>query len=229
MMMVEDLRRMGEPIKRLVEDGQVFAVQQDEDGQRVARITLQDEQLCLHPLLRQPLPAHAHTLQHSDVVNMLDPSSTLAFLDFGWAGSTRGRVTIQLAPDTLLSRQFVLLCTGQQGPSYHNTRLFRVSRKSRPGEWVEGGDYESNDGLGGAPLLPDLKGESRGSARAGDVWSRWLDHRSAQFAITLRDHPGRWSRVFGEVVSGLDVVRASVNHSDIKEVTVVDCGVVLPL
>ncbi|XP_069161656.1 peptidyl-prolyl cis-trans isomerase-like [Procambarus clarkii] len=230
---VEDLRRMREPVKRLVEAGRVLAIQEDQDGRRSARITLQDGQLYLHPLLRQPTPAHAHTLQESEVVGVLDPSCTLAFIDLGWAGSTRGRVTIRLTPDTPLARQFVLLCTGQRGHTYRNTKLLRVFEKDEPGESVVGGDYESNDGEGGAPLLPDLQGQYRESGRAGAVRARGGPRgpRSAQFAITTRDlqDGDQWSRVFGDVVSGLDVVRAAVNHSDITEVTVVDCGVVLPL
>ncbi|XP_069193346.1 peptidyl-prolyl cis-trans isomerase-like [Procambarus clarkii] len=239
---IEDLRRMSEPVKRLVEAGRmlavkrlveagrVLAVQEDQDGRRSARITLKDGQLCLHPLLRQPSPDHAHTLQESEVVGVLEPSRTVAFLDLGWAGSTRGRVTIRLTPDTPLARQFVLLCTGQRGHTYRNTKLLRVVKKGQLGEWVVGGDYESNDGEGGAPLLADLQGQYQRSGRAGAVWS-WWDHRSAQFNITTRDRQGghQWPCVFGDVVSGLDVVMAAVNHSDITEVTVVDCGVVLPL
>ncbi|XP_069176890.1 uncharacterized protein [Procambarus clarkii] len=230
---VEDLCRMSEPVKRLVEAGRVLAVQEDQDGRRSARITLQDGQLYLHPLLPQPTPAHAHTLQESEVVGVLEPSCTLAFLDLGWAGSTRGRVTIRLTPDTPLARQFVLLCTGQRGHTYRNTKLLRVGVKGQRGEHVVGGDYESNDGKGGAPLLPDLQGRYRESGRAGAVCaSGWPGSpRSTQFAITTRDLQGgrQWPDVFGDVVSGLDMVRAAVNHSDITEVTVVDCGVVLPL
>ncbi|XP_069180690.1 uncharacterized protein [Procambarus clarkii] len=261
---VEDLRRMREPVKRLVEAGRVVAVkslleagrvvavkrlveagrvvavQEDQDGRRSSRITLQDGQLYLHPLLRQPTPAHAHTIQESDVVGVLDPSCTLAFLDLGWAGSTRGRVTIQLTPDTPLARQFVLLCTGQRGHTFRNTKLLEVENKGHPGEYVVGGDYESNDGKGGAPLLPDLQGQYRQSRQAGAVWSgsvvaAWCwppgGPTSALFAIATRVHQAgpQWPYVFGDVVSGLDVVRAAVNHSDITEVTVVDCGVVLPL
>ncbi|XP_069936319.1 uncharacterized protein [Cherax quadricarinatus] len=60
---VEDLLRMSERVKRLVEAGRVFAVQQGQDDLRYSRITLQDGQLYLHTLLRQPPPSHAHTLK----------------------------------------------------------------------------------------------------------------------------------------------------------------------
>ncbi|XP_069168023.1 uncharacterized protein [Procambarus clarkii] len=218
---VEDLRRLSEPVKSLVEAGRVVAVQEDQDGRRSARITLQDRQLYLHPLLRQPTAAHAHTLQESEVVGVLDPSCTLAFLDLGWAGSTRGRVIIRLTPDTPLARQFVLLCTGQRGHTYRNTKLLVVRNMGRPGEHMAGGDYESNDGQGGASLLPHLQGQYRESGRAGAVWPRLGPGgpRSAQFAITTRDHRDgvQLRNVFGDVVSGLDVLRAAVNHSDITE------------
>ncbi|XP_069158186.1 uncharacterized protein [Procambarus clarkii] len=228
---IEDLRRMREPVKRLVEAGRVAAVQEDQDGRRSAKITLQDGKLYLHPLPRQPTPDH--TLQESEVVGVLEPSCTLAFLDLGWAGSTRGRVTIRLTPDTPLARQFVLLCTGQRGHTYRNTKLLQVWDKGLPGECVGGGDYESNDGWGGAPLLPHLQGQYRGSGRAGAVRASGGPGgpKSAQFIITTRDRMDdlQWPNVIGEVVSGLNVVKAAVNHSDIKQVTVVDCGVVLPL
>ncbi|XP_069181287.1 peptidyl-prolyl cis-trans isomerase-like [Procambarus clarkii] len=172
-------------------------------------------------------------LTESEVVGVLDPSCTLAFLDLRWAGLTRGRVTIRLTPDTPLARQFVLLCTGQRGHTYRNTKLLQVWRKGQPWECVMGGDYESNDGKGGASLLPDLQGQYRRSGQAGAVlcFDEPGGPTSAQFTITTRDRQGsdQWFYVFGDVVSGLDVVRAAVNHSDITEVTVVDCGVVLPL
>ncbi|XP_069192192.1 uncharacterized protein [Procambarus clarkii] len=200
-------------VKRLVEAGRVLAVQEDQDGRRSARIILQDGQLYLHPLLRQPTPAHAHTLQESEVVGVLEPSCTLAFLDLGWAGSTKGRVTIRLTPDTPLARQFVLLCTGQRGHTYRNTKLLQVCDKGQPGEWVKGGDYESNDGARGAPLLPDLQGRYRESRRAGAVLccDDLGGPRSAQFFITTRDRQDGylWSHVFGDVVSGLDVTKSS--------------------
>ncbi|XP_069181132.1 tripartite motif-containing protein 59-like [Procambarus clarkii] len=47
-LIVEDLRRMREPVKRLVEVGRVLVVLEDHDGRRYGRITLQDEQLYLY-------------------------------------------------------------------------------------------------------------------------------------------------------------------------------------
>ncbi|XP_069168382.1 uncharacterized protein [Procambarus clarkii] len=81
--------------------------------------------------------------------------------------------------------------TGQRGHTYRNTKLLWVWNKGQPEEWVKGGDYESNDGKGGAPLLPDPQGQYRWSGRAGTVWSLWGpgDPRCAQFAIATRVVP----------------------------------------
>ncbi|XP_050731554.1 tripartite motif containing 13-like isoform X3 [Eriocheir sinensis] len=164
------------------------------------------------------------TLKVSQVVPPSLPCTV--FLDLSWLGCAPRRVHIHLSPDTPRGQQFILLCTGQRGPSYCGSRLFSVRNKGRPGEGVEGGDYKSNDGKGDCVLLPGLdKSEYRSSGRAGVVWG----YRGGLFGITTRDcqDGGVRSHVFGEVVEGLHVVAEAAQHSDIKEVTVMDCGVVL--
>lgn len=156
----------------------------------------------------------------------------LVFLDLEWSGSAPQRVLIRLNPDTPMGRQFLLLCTGQRGLSYSNTRLWKVKNKGKPGECICGGDYERNDGTGGAALIPDLEeGEYWRSGRAGAVW-RWTNRgssRGALFGIVTRDRQdGRvMGGVFGEVVRGVDVVATAAQHVDMAAVTVVECGVVL--
>lgn len=129
-----------------------------------------------------------------------------------------------------MGRQFILLCTGQLGPSYANTSLWGVGDKGRPGERLWLGDYERNNGKGGAALLPDLnKGQYRRSGSAGAVWGTWQWNgrgQSAQFGITTRDMRGSsmWGDVFGEVVEGMNCLAAAIQHKDITEV----CGKLWP-
>ncbi|KAG7169278.1 E3 ubiquitin-protein ligase TRIM13-like 1, partial [Homarus americanus] len=204
---VDNLRNMSGAVKSLVESGRVFAVHQDQDNLRSAKITLKDGQLYLHTLLSQPTPTNAHTIQHSDIMDALDPSSTLAFLDLAWEGLAKGRVLVRLSPDTPLARQFVLLCTGQRGHTYANTKLLEVTNKGKTGECVHGGDYEKNDGEGGAPLLPVMKGKYQESANEGALFS-WLDPvnpKSAQFTISTKAHNTPRINVYGKVESGLEV------------------------
>ncbi|XP_050739233.1 E3 ubiquitin-protein ligase TRIM32-like isoform X2 [Eriocheir sinensis] len=228
----EDLRSLTQPARRLLEAGRVFAVHQAEGQRRHARISLEAGQLCLHALKDDPTPRGAATLQVCEVVPQSPPCTV--FLDLSWPGSAPRRVQIRLSPDTPRGRQFLLLCTGQRGPSYVNTRLFGVDRKGEAGEFVMGGDYESNDGSGSSVLLPGLdEGEYQWSGRAGDVfgvgWTDPIRGVFGQFGIYTRDRQGGGGcpRVFGEVVDGLHVVAEAAQHRNIKEVTVADCGVVL--
>nr|XP_053628629.1 tripartite motif-containing protein 59-like [Cherax quadricarinatus] len=118
---VDDLRGMSESIKRLVEAGLVLGVHQDQDDLRYSRITLQDGHLYLHTLQHQP--PHYHTIQVTEVMEALESSSTLVFLDLAWPGSPRQRVHIQVNTDTMMARQFLLLCTGQQQQSGSSSTL----------------------------------------------------------------------------------------------------------
>ncbi|XP_050708699.1 uncharacterized protein LOC126993596 [Eriocheir sinensis] len=220
----EDFRSLTERTRSLLQAGRVFAVHQVEGQRRHARISLEAGRPCLHALADHPPPLGASTLQVSQVVPPSPPCTV--FLDLSWPGRAPRRVHIRLSPDTQRGRQFLMLCTGQRGPSYRGTRLYGVGWKGEPGECVCGGDYESNDGKGECVLLPGLEeGGERRPWRAGDVWG---EGRQGVFGITTRDSQGvlPWC-VFGEVVEGLHVVAEAAQHSDITEVTVVDCGVVL--
>ncbi|XP_069161743.1 uncharacterized protein [Procambarus clarkii] len=170
-------------------------------------------------------------LTHSEVMDTLNPSSTLAFLDVWWAGSKVEQVRIRLSPNTGLARQFVLLCTGQNGPTYRDSKLFNF-QKNTSGKCLSGGDYEYNNGEGGASLVADLKGDYQFSSKAGSVmsWYGICSSKAAQFYINTRNFAKGAQRgpVFGKVASGLNVLRAAVNQSNIKEVNIVDCGVVMP-
>ncbi|XP_050704303.1 uncharacterized protein LOC126989731 isoform X1 [Eriocheir sinensis] len=222
----EDFRSLTQRTRSLLQAGRVFAVHQvGGQRRRHARISLEAGQPCLHALTDHPPPLGASTLQVSQVVPPSPPCTV--FLDLSWPDRALRRVHIRLSPDTPRGRQFLVMCTGQRGPSYRGTSLFGVWRMGRPGECVYGGDYESNDGEGECVLLPGLEeGEERRPWRAGDVWGCG---RQGVFVITTRDNKGGVLHccVFGEVVEGLHVVAEAAQHSDIKEVTVVDCGVVL--
>ncbi|XP_071524072.1 uncharacterized protein [Panulirus ornatus] len=231
---VEILRKLGGSVRAQLEAGRLVAVQDEKDQLSCARLTLQDGQVHLHVLRQQPTPTNAHSLEHKSLMGVLDPSSTLVFLDLAWTGRPKGRVYIRLSPDTGLARQFLLLCTGERGRSYASSRILGVWNKSTEFEMVGGGDYDYNSGQGGSPLLQGLRNceEYKRPAIAGTV--RALhgpeSNKCAQFSISTRDCASReWHWAFGQVEAGLDVVRTVVNVKYIREVTVVDCGVVLPL
>lgn len=228
----EGLLTMTQPARSLLQAGLVFAAHKTEDHTRHARIRLEDNRMYLHSLRDQTLPPGAAILQVDEVVPACLPC--LVFLDLEWPGTAPRRVVIRLSPDTPLGQQFLLMCTGQRGPCYRNTRMLWVGWEGQPGEWVWGGDYENKGGKGGAPLLPHLdKGEYQRSSRAGAVYRvcRGGDKTdwNAMFGIRTKDRQdgGVAMGVFGEVVEGLETVAAAAQHSSIEEVVVVDCGVVL--
>lgn len=226
---MEDVCSLRQPARSLLEAGLVVIVHQVEGRFQHARVSLVKNQLYLHHLKDQLPPLGAAFLQIGEMV--LPSPPCVAFLDLAWPGSATRRVLIHLSTDTPRGRQFVMLCTGQCGHSYANTRLCGVANRGQPGEWVWGGDYERNTGEGGASLLPNLDvGQYLRSGRAGDVWGAWSGDpaKGAQFGIntTERCDGYLFYGVFGQVVSGLDAVMEAAKH--VTEVTVVDCGVFFP-
>ena len=152
----------------------------------------------------------------------------LVFLDLAWPGSAPCRVLIRLDRDTTLGRQFILMCTGQRGTSYINTNLFRVWDDGR-GRWrgVIGGDYQHNNGKGGAALLNLGSCQYMSLCHAGDVfWRSSGPSKGTQFHIITKASVSSNHHIFGKVVDGLEVVAAASNHRPITEAIVVDCGVV---
>ncbi|KAK3888700.1 hypothetical protein Pcinc_007267 [Petrolisthes cinctipes] len=154
----------------------------------------------------------------SEIIKTLNPESTITFLDMAWEGLTRGRVYIRVSEDKTEARQFVGLCTGQPGSSFLNTQLNGVVWKGGQYECVFGGNYNFNDNSG--------HGSYSG---VGTVSFKSNSEKSGQFCIST--NRGDWSlgADIGQVESGLEVVNAAAELNDITQVTVVDCGVVVPL
>ncbi|XP_069161036.1 uncharacterized protein [Procambarus clarkii] len=170
---------------------------------------------------------------HSSVMGLIDPTASLVFLDLTWGGLDRGRVYIRLDPDNGLAKQFLLLCSGERGPSYIGARMIEVYNKGKPGERICGGDHHTSSGDGGARLVPGVQvgPEYRRTPSAGTVRAEYGpgSNKSAQFCVFTKEADWKISFAFGQVEHGLKVVKAAVKHPNIKEVTVAHCGLVLPL
>ncbi|KAK7068290.1 hypothetical protein SK128_009338 [Halocaridina rubra] len=230
------LKSMSPFVKSLLERGKVYAIQNKDGFMRSARITKQDNKCYLHYLQNEEITQHVYVVKHSDVVDSLNTDSIVAFLDLEWDGSVRGRVHINLSPDTPLAKHFWTLCTGHLGPSYALTKFLSVKNKGhQTSERVEGGDYENNNGTGGAPLFAGLKVKDDIYERRKVVGRVTANHgvndgpKSAQFRIYTGTKEGKTAEgIYGHVQDGLDVVREAVKLNDVSKVTIVDCGVVLP-
>ncbi|KAK3877799.1 hypothetical protein Pcinc_017529 [Petrolisthes cinctipes] len=157
-------------------------------------------------------------LQVSEIIKTLNPKSTITFLDMAGEGLTRGRVYIRVSRDRPQARQFVGLCTGQPGSSFLNTRLNRVVNKGEQKECVFGGNYNSNDNrVNGLYTF------------VGTVSFKSHSEKSGEFGICTNSGYKSVGDVIGYVESGLEVLKEAVQLNDITQVTVVDCGVVVPL
>ncbi|XP_068235450.1 uncharacterized protein [Palaemon carinicauda] len=227
------LQEMSEPVKALLKQRKIYAIHYDKGISRSAKFTIKGDYLYLHHLENKSPPGDAYTLEFRDVLSLVDPSSTLTFLELSAGGSTLGRLHVLLAPDTARAKNFALLCTGEKHHCYANTSLLWARHKGQAMEGVWGGDYEMDDGEGGAALVRGLTtgGEYERPWTAGTVEGLWWkgDAQGAQFLIYTRDNPGKvCERAFGVVERGLGVlVRAINRYPDIKQVKVSDCGLVI--
>ncbi|KAK3872180.1 hypothetical protein Pcinc_022731 [Petrolisthes cinctipes] len=153
----------------------------------------------------------------SEMVKRLDLNYTWTFLDMAWSGR-RKRVYIQVNTNTTEGRQFVDLCTGQRGSSFLNTQLTRVWNKGKAGECVFGGNYDSGVNR---MLLSD------GYCDEGTVMFMSHTDKSGEFIISTNGQCQKFGIEVGLVWDGLKVLREAVQLSDITQVTVVDCGVMV--
>ncbi|MFJ3233889.1 peptidylprolyl isomerase [Streptomyces sp. NPDC086787] len=151
-------------------------------------------------------------------------------------GESLGRIEFKLyddvVPDT--ARNFRELATGQNGYGYKGSPFHRVI----PDFMLQGGDFTNENGTGGKSIygekFPDenfqLKHTKPGllsMANAGP------NTNGSQFFITtiVTDWLDGKHVVFGEVVEGMDVVKAvealgSRSGATAKKIVVSDCGTV---
>lgn len=166
---------------------------------------------------------------------MVDETYPKVFLEMSWAGHVHGHAGIKLTNTAARSRHFFYLCSGELGPSYANTCLLEVEKRGCPGEQIWGGDYQANDGSGGAALQGFTMGEMAAqSVTAGLVASFCYggdDHRKpSHFVVYNNDCPVAYEECpVGIVEHGLDLFRSAAKLTDIRNAIVTDCGILLPL
>ncbi|KAG0719369.1 Peptidyl-prolyl cis-trans isomerase B1 [Chionoecetes opilio] len=212
----------------------MYVAHQSEEGRRWARLSMHDSFLHLHALQASPPPASAPVFSFSSVRSLVPRDSPSAFLEVGWEGVSQGRVLLTMMGDTARARQFLQLCSGEGGPCYRGTCMFQAERVGGHGEIIRGGDYEHNDGTGGAAVVEGVAtgGEHLHDAAPGLVVGAHSgqQHRLAVFGVILSP----WSEhktdtAFAAVTSGLGVLRAAARTQPVTQVTVLDCGIRVPL
>ncbi|XP_068226080.1 peptidyl-prolyl cis-trans isomerase G-like [Palaemon carinicauda] len=233
----EDLQEMSCDVEDLITQQKLFAIQVCKGKQRFADIWFSEgNELLLGHLREGNLPLYAQTIEHSEAMKLVDPSSTLTFLELSKIRSSLGRVYIHLFPDNCRCQQFLSLCTGDKGPSYANTRLLEVGNGKR--EYIRCGVYENNNGTGGETWFPNIFTEKESAnpcgCSAGSVLGEVPGQleTGSQFIICLRDitdHHEKCSfSAFGKVHEGLDVLTHAIcQHRNVSEISIQGCGVIL--
>jgi len=167
--------------------------------------------------------------------------STRVFMDVAIDNKPTGRVEIGLygkqVPRTV--ENFRALCSGEKGEGSSGKPLCLSGSKFHriiPGFMVQGGDFTNGDGTGGESIYGSTFEDEDFSInhdRAGilSMANSGPDSNGSQFFITLEPTPWLDGKhcVFGEVVAGMDVVRALEKIGDddgtpAKQAIISACG-----
>lgn len=167
------------------------------------------------------------------------------FFDMEIGGKSAGKIVMELRKDVVpkTAENFRALCTGEKGVGqkgkplhYKGTIFHRVI----PGFMCQGGDMTNFNGTGGESIYgPNFPDESLGAPNmlrhtgAGilSMANRGPDTNSSQFFLCTAETAWLDGKhcVFGQVVEGMDIVRAieavgSQSGKTNQEVKVANCG-----
>ncbi|XP_071536321.1 uncharacterized protein [Panulirus ornatus] len=205
---------------------------QSEDG-RLGRIRWQGGRLHMYGLTERPHHHQAFLTLQMWVVESLLEEAPEVFLDLAVGDRRLGRVYIRLMPGLRRAQHFLALALASLGPSYRGVKCSKVECKGRPGECLRVSHYLTTEGnMGSRGVLGGLEwgGDHAHPKREGLVVaaSGGKAEYDGCFDICTRDNPAkRFSCPFGQVVSGLQVVREAIRHHPVAHVTIADLGVVL--
>ncbi|XP_037802353.1 uncharacterized protein LOC119597001 [Penaeus monodon] len=230
---IRDLFERSARVTQLLKEWRIFAIQKHQGRLRSARITEERGRVLLHYLRNRRHPLNSSALMHKDVVACLDPVTIVAFLDLQWLSGCPYRVHFRLNLRMGAGKQFALLCRGERGPCYANTSLIlNTAKEEEVGESANEGDCDSSREC---PIAHRLSFWGKNTWQlwktvVQDAWVVLVAMDRVQLGIA---HKGFLSnqrfKTFGEVESGLETLMLVNDVPDDTTVTIVNCGIVLPM
>jgi len=185
-------------------------------------------------------PAAAQDKPHYPV----DPKNPQVYFDISIDGKPAGRIVMELFADTCpkTAENFRALCTGEKGKGKSGKELtFKGSSFHRiiPNFMCQGGDFTRGNGTGGESIYGEKFADETFQGKAGkhfgpgtlSMANAGPNTNGSQFFLCTAPTPWLDGKhvVFGQVVQGLDVVKAmeavgSQSGATSKKVTIADCG-----
>lgn len=178
----------------------------------------------------------------------INPQNPIVFFDVSIGSRAAGRIEMELFKDVVpkTAENFRALCTGEKGVGRSGKPLcFKNSIFHRviPQFMIQGGDFTNGNGTGGESIYGMKFADESFAGRAGrhfgagtlSMANAGPHTNGSQFFITTADT--EWLNgkhvVFGQVTSGMDVVRevesnGSRSGATRARITVTNCGEIKP-
>lgn len=153
------------------------------------------------------------------------------FLDLNAGGRCLGRVYIRLWIHLRRAQQFMAICLGTLGASYRGAVSSEVQNKGRLGEAVYFPNHRASGAVNTGPLFASMDQVTPCPVkRLAEGLVGQIEHNNynnSGFKIYTVGSPGtNVAYCFGEVSSGLELVKAATSHPP-STITISNCGLVL--